>query len=314
MTQTLYENRPGGTIVRLADGTSEYVAYGQPYTGKFAPENLLDIHANELEGHADGEKRYSDEDLQVAQAREAHARAALDGAGQPNSSQSPVPGNYGELDENAASQLVAALAAYPSQQASVLYHEILFGGNRRRVIDAASEQAHLEARMRIAALTPTQKVNEEGEPQAGLSSSVASAGDPDRLAATLRAQGGLSKQPGGAPTATAPTAEPGERYHDQEQFDAAVAAAVEARLSQSSGDDRTESGTPVEAGSPDKGEALGWDGRTGVPNTEGYWTKANLETYAAQHNVDVSGASNRDQLKAKLAIGGHPEPQTPKPE
>ena len=172
---TLYENRPGGTIVHFEGGGGEHVPYGTAYTGKYAPEKLSSTVRSGLESHADSTPRHSQEDAQLALARDAHRRAAVEGEnGQVNSSQSPVPGNYNELDEDGAALLVMNLARYPEQQASVVMHEILYGGNRRKVIDAAGEYAHVAAQSRIAALLSSQRPGDMTQP----GPPVANPGDP----------------------------------------------------------------------------------------------------------------------------------------
>lgn len=133
-----YVNKPGGVIVHLKDGTSANLAYGDK-----VPEDNIADHVD-IKTFSDGKARKPEVDPAV----EANRRAALAENGQVNSSSSPVPGNYSELDEDAAAQLVTNLAAYPEQQATVLQHEIAFGGNRQKVVDAASDYAKEAAGLR----------------------------------------------------------------------------------------------------------------------------------------------------------------------
>lgn len=328
---TLYESRPGGTIVRLADGTATQATYGQAYVGDLAPEKLDPQVAAELTSHADATPRISAQDQGLAAARDAHQRAALNEGGQPGSSQSPVPGNYSELDEDGASRLVSMLDGYPEQQASVVMHEILYAGNRRKVVDAAGDYARVAAMSRIAALTPAQA---PANPADGVGAPVTSPGDPgiqdqtgtlprsvrpfdQRVAAALGVNAlrqGVEAQVAAAAEAPAPEDGPRNLTRDEvaglraENADLnARLAALESTLATADVDrsDDVQNGEPAagfDGAEPDKGSA-----------SEGYWTNQELKNYAAQHEVDVSGAGNREQLKARLAAGGHAAPQTPKP-
>lgn len=142
----LYVNKPGGVIVHLKDGTATNLAYGDK-----VDEDALADHVDVKE-FADGKQRKPDpEELEVL---EAHRRAALAEGGQVNSSSSPVPGNYSDLDEDDAAQLVESLKNYPAQQAEVIKHEILFGGNRQKVLDAAGDYANKVAELGSDAAEP----------------------------------------------------------------------------------------------------------------------------------------------------------------
>lgn len=153
MTQTLYVNKPGGVIVQLKDGTSKHLTYGDPI-----PDNLADHQ--DASKVADTQKRKPDADEQAV--ADAHRRAALAENGQVNSSSSPVPSNYSDLEEDAAVQLVANLASYPEAQAVVLRHEIAFGGNRQKVLDAAGEYARKAAGL-LHESTPETQLGNQGE-------------------------------------------------------------------------------------------------------------------------------------------------------
>jgi hypothetical protein len=142
MAETLYVNKPGGVIAHQTDGTSVNLKYGD----RVPVDDLADYV--DPKTFADGKQRVA---VDAAEA-DAHRRAAIEAeAGQVNSSSSPVPSNYSELDEDAAAQFVEQLAAYPGQQSEVVRHEILFGGNRQKVIDAAGEYAKHAASARIDA-------------------------------------------------------------------------------------------------------------------------------------------------------------------
>jgi hypothetical protein len=128
---TQYVNKPGGVVVHLEDGSAQTVGYGDP-----VPDNLASYV--DPSGFSDSQKRKPD--ITEQQNLEASQRAALEGE-QVNSSSSPVPGNYSDLDEDSAAQLVQNLASRPEQQVAILRHEQLFGGNRQKVIDAAGDYA-----------------------------------------------------------------------------------------------------------------------------------------------------------------------------
>lgn len=347
--ETLYENRPGGTIVQLRGGGSEHARYGQEYTGQFDPANLSEATREGLSAHTDGTPRHSAEDAQLALARDAHRRTALQAeAGQPNSSQSPVPGNYGELDEDAAALLVMNLVRYPEQQASVVMHEILYGGNRRKVIDAGGEYAHIAAQARIAGLLASQ------EPKTGQKPDVPppvnpgdpgpSPGDPGVNAEFARraavALGADAIKSGASTTRSDPGPEfagsdalgadaeasrqTDEALSERERLLAereaqldAYAERLRTQLENPSGGPAVTAG-PVSAtvpadrrSEPIAGDAQGFDGEGG-PNTKGYFTNAQLDEYADQHGVEgVKGAGNRQEKLKALKAGGHEQPETP---
>src|SRR4051812_23059555 len=111
MANQLYVNVPGSVIVHLKDGTSKHLHYGDRW-----PENVADyVDPKQFADTTPRRPETMNEEL----ARDAHRRAAQAENGQVNSSSSPVPGNYAELDEDAAAQLVANLVAYPGSQALV---------------------------------------------------------------------------------------------------------------------------------------------------------------------------------------------------
>lgn len=135
MPDTLFVNKPGGVIARLNDGTSTHLTYGTK-----VPDNLASFV--DTSTFADTEDRHLD-DGDIQRERDAHERAALTEGGQLGSSSSPIPANYTDLDEDAAAQFIEKLANYPAQQAVVLKHERLYGGNRKKVIDAAGQYAQI---------------------------------------------------------------------------------------------------------------------------------------------------------------------------
>jgi hypothetical protein len=130
-SDTLYVNKPGGVIVQTKAGGSVPLAYGAV------------VPVDQLKDHVDP-STFSDSKPRLAAAdlvADAHRRAALAENGQVNSSSSPVPGNYNDLDEDTAARLVQNLAAYPEGQLAILKHEVAFKGGRQKVIDAAGEFA-----------------------------------------------------------------------------------------------------------------------------------------------------------------------------
>lgn len=152
MAEQLYVNKPGSVIVQMKDGTSRQLLYGDP-----VPVDEVADHQNPKDW-ADTQKRKPDADELAIQ--DAHRRAALSEGGQVNSSSSPVPSNYTDLDEEAASQLVANLGPYPELQAAVIKHELAFGGNRQKVIDAAGDYAKEAAGLLLDAATDAESGNQ----------------------------------------------------------------------------------------------------------------------------------------------------------
>lgn len=137
-----YVKLPGGAIVHMKDGTSKYHEYGQPVDELQVAEHQLPS----LDGFTDDVPRVAD--FARHQELEAIKRTAEAEAGHPGSSSSPVPGNYSELDEEDAANLVRHLSVDPGQQATVIVHELLHGA-RRKVVDAAPEAVVAEAQLRI---------------------------------------------------------------------------------------------------------------------------------------------------------------------
>lgn len=267
---TLYQNRPGGTIAKIKDGTTHHFKYGETVDPSKLDESV------DYSSWTDTKQRVSQADIQLEQAREAARSAASTVTDNVNSSASPVPGNYGDLDEDGAAVLVGNLARFPEQQAALVQHEILFGGNRQKVVDAAGEYAILSANSRIAGLLASQKASDVGataeEP------GVASTGDPDQR--------------------------PGDDAFTQELQERAMAQA-------NGGTPPPTSQSNQEGNVGSQTEAGGFDGDG--PNSDSYWTNQQLKDYADQHDVEVGGNDNRSTLLSKLAVAGHTEPQSPKP-
>lgn len=132
-------NHPGGVILHLKDGSAEYFGYG----ARVDEDQLAEYQRENLGDFTDDKDRtaYTQESVE----HRAHVQAALTDAGQPNSTSDAVPGNYGELSEDEAAQLVLALQADPQSQARILLHERVHHGGRQLVIDAGSSAARQEA-------------------------------------------------------------------------------------------------------------------------------------------------------------------------
>jgi hypothetical protein len=140
-----YVNKPGGVIVHMKDGSSEGLSYGDPI-----PDGIADYV--DVSSFSDDVPRRIDADEQ--QVRDAKQRAALADSGQPNSSSSPVPSNYPDLDEDTVVQIVRNLEGYPGSQAAILLHEKLYGEGRQRIFDAASDAGRVQAALELAQLAP----------------------------------------------------------------------------------------------------------------------------------------------------------------
>lgn len=142
MASTLYVKKPGGVIVHLKDGASEF----KPYGAKIDVDLLADHQHQYLDRVADENRRtVSPEESDLQQRiQEAHNASVTAHGGQVYSSADVVPGDYGKLDEDGAIALMRSLESYPQAQAQVLLHErINFG--REAVIDSASDGARAEA-------------------------------------------------------------------------------------------------------------------------------------------------------------------------
>jgi hypothetical protein len=306
----LYSNRPGGTIARMKDGSTQTFGYGDPVD----TDQLADHVRAGARHWADDQPRTSSTDLALEQAREAATRAAQVESNQVNGSQSPVPSNYADLPEDAAALLVANLIRYPEQQAALVQHEILFGGNRQKVIDAASEYAVLAANARIAGLLDTQK----GLPSADevlAQQPVASPGDPEATRRGVQtdteyarrahaALGGAAIKSGTPPPTRGgvnhPSAGPtGPAERDAEEVGVGTPGVGVSSDSPGSVNDPTPDPSPVAQPADES-----FDG----------WTNEDLDKYADQHDISgVKSKSHADKIKA-LRSAGHEAPQTPKPE
>lgn len=140
-----YITHPGGVILDLDDGSKYHAPYGADLDNLGEGRVMAGHQEQYASRWSDGEKRTNPVADQMAAA---HRRAALAENGQPNSTSSPVPGNYSELDEAGAVAVVRALENYPHAQAAILVHERVNKG-RRIVEDAGSELARAIAAEQI---------------------------------------------------------------------------------------------------------------------------------------------------------------------
>lgn len=288
MADTLYVNKPGGIIVPTEEG-HKTLAYGDP-----VPSNIS--AGVDPSGWADGKPRVAGSDLQLEAA--AHARAALSEDGQINSGSSPVPGNYNELAEDAAALLVAHLERYPESQATVLKHEILYGGNRQKVVDAASQRAQISAHAQIASEVVGVANDQRDAPRAvPLGDPQIAPGDPARTEQLLDAPLEVELPPPASSEghAAGVTGEPN-------RFDS---LGLDSDLSP---DDRVflERALAKRRGSSTK--------TTGEPATEfdgDGVTVEKLDAYAEQHNVEGYPKSGNKEEKVDFLKAEHGSPQTP---
>lgn len=288
MAPTLYCNKPGGVVVPTQDGSTKTVAYGEVWPADAQPY----VDSSRF---ADSQQRISGSQVQLEAA--AHARAAKAENGQVNSSSSPVPGNYNDLPEDAAALLVANLERYPESQASVLIHEILYGGNRQKVIDSASERARISAHAQIAAdlvaLRQTQDHRDTPSGVAGGDPSIASDDTARTQAlATARTDVELPPPSSSASQAAGVTGDP-NRFDadgvagDLSPEDQALLAQIESRRG--------------------KGETKPVDSFDD-PSV----TKAQLDAYAEQHDIaDYPKTANKAEKVAAIQAAGHDKPETP---
>lgn len=131
---TNYVNKPGGVLLHMEDGQVKYHAYG----AEVNPKDLADYQRKSLGDVTDNEAR-SENPLALG-IRDAHRAAVSAESGQVNSTSSPIPANYHELDEDGAVALIRALEAFPAVQAKILLFERVNKG-REKVADAASDEA-----------------------------------------------------------------------------------------------------------------------------------------------------------------------------
>lgn len=125
---------PGGVILHLQDGSAEYFGYGT----EVDEDRLADYQKDTLGNYTDDKDRSG---YRRDQETAAHKNAAFADSGQINSTSDPVPGNYGELSEEDAAQLLLAMQGDPQIQARLLLHERVACGSRQMVIDAGSPLA-----------------------------------------------------------------------------------------------------------------------------------------------------------------------------
>lgn len=337
MATQLYVNRPGGVLAKFKDGEVKQLKYGDP------------VDVDRLADHVDP-RRFADTTQRVASASpelDAHRRAALAENGQVNSSSSTIPGNYLELDEDTAAQLVSNLGNRPEEQAALVKHEILFGGNRRKVIDAAGDYARDFA---LAALggSPNKEVLETGMPEsASAGVPTRGLGDPDqfrddkRAADAMQARAasaarGLTPGPSGDPdrgfgTITDPSlrtsADEGGADSSNPGDTEAQLAALQARNEELERQLTEEREKGQAAGqvqrtdlTPEEQEALaartndgGSNGGEGAEATD--WSDFNhndLKAYIDQHDLAVPKNKGTEETVGLIReIDGHDKPQTP---
>lgn len=265
MPNTLYVNKPGGVIAKLKDGTAESFKYGDPVSDDQFADHV------DVRSFADGRQRVAVESAEL----EAHRRAALTENGQVNSSSSPVPGNYAELDEDGAAQLMSNLARFPEMQAALLQHEILFGGNRQKVLDASAKSAQVSVAMRLGAIPEAAKAmgDVSGEP-------VTSPGDPFT--------GGMNR--------------------DDESIAKVQQERHAAQLPKTP--PPTSDSTETVAGRTNDGSSNASDAATATSWDQ--FKADDLDKYIDQHELPVDKGLNKDpKLAAIQNVEGHEDPQTP---
>lgn len=261
---TLYVNKPGGVIAKLKDGTAESFKYGDPVSADQFADHV------DVKSFADGRQRVAVDSQEL----DAHRRAALTENGQVNSSSSPVPGNYAELDEDGAAQLMSNLARFPEMQAAILKHEILFGGNRQKVMDAAGDSAKIAVGMQLAAIPETAKTMGDvtGQP-------VAAPGDPD--------VGGFNRD-----DATA-------AKRAQEQHAAQLQTPPPTSDSTETTEGRTNDGS---TNASEGAEATSFED----------FNYEDLKAYIDQHELPVAKNQSAEKLVTGIqGVEGHETPQTP---
>lgn len=264
---TMYVNKPGGIIATLKDGTADSFQYGDRVSQDMFADHI------DISTFSDGRQRVAVESQEL----EAHRRAALTENGQINSSSSPVPGNYSELDEDGAAQLMSNLARFPEMQVAILKHEVLFGGNRQKVLDAAGDSAKVGLSMQLGALPDSAK--EMGDVSGP---SIASLGDPD--------QGGINRD------------------------DASAAARIQeqhaAQLTPPPSSDQDDDSTTKTSGRSNDGSSN--DGAGAEATSFSDFSHGDLQEYIGQHDLPVpKNQSTGKLIKGIQSVEGHEAPQTP---
>lgn len=133
-------NKPGGVILHHKDGTSESYAYGD----RVPTEELADYQLANIHLFTDGTDRTEYQERPQVETN-AHREAVFADGAQINSTSDPVPGNYSELSETDAAQLVLSLSSEPAIQGRILLHERVHGGGRRQVMDAGTNEGRAVA-------------------------------------------------------------------------------------------------------------------------------------------------------------------------
>lgn len=134
-----YITRQGSVSLQHKDGTSPLYRYGDPVDFNLLTDAQLE-HIDALTGDDPAVKNEKSlaEQVQASQTFDnpAEFRAIMAEMGQPNSTSSPVPANYDELDAEERARFIEVLSSHPTSQAVVIAHEIQHG-NDKGVLDAA---------------------------------------------------------------------------------------------------------------------------------------------------------------------------------
>lgn len=155
---TLYIDRPGGVILHHKSGEGVSYDYGQ----QVDLDDLSEAQKNHIHRFTSTERP----DDSPPPPGDTALDSAMITAGQPNSTASPVPGNYNELTDEQAVRLVRSMRD-PRRQAVVVAHEMA-NKNRRKVVAAASQDAVEEANIRRIVTEHEEKQSTEA-PRADLS-------------------------------------------------------------------------------------------------------------------------------------------------
>lgn len=299
-TEKRYISKPGGVILRMADGTSQSFRYGAP-----VPLDQLADHQKATAGRwSDTTFRGQSGDERIEAA--AHARAAQS-QHSPNSSTSPVPSNYADLSEDEAVAVMSRYADNPDAQAAMVVHETLYGGNRQRVIDASSDYAKGAASVQIDTLVRHKSALDLQRERAGISEGDSYFGPPQTSKPDSQIAGNIVAHQM-ARDAEAGSLTPPPSGGDSEPSGGSTASLAEP--------------TPVPPGQPEEVQqqvaerhgdgGAGTEGGTDFSDEQA-WTKANLHAYAEQHSIETNQSDKRDVLVQKIQAAGHDKPQTPPP-
>lgn len=159
MSSTLYIKDPGGAILAHADGEHVNYTYGQ----RIDLTVLSAAQKNHL-GHISTTKKPAQAPPSPG---DANLNAALIEANNVNTTASPIPGNYSELDEDQAVRLISNVRD-PQVQAVLIAFE-MSTLNREKVIAAADDEVRNEAEVRaIVAEYEAEQANTAGEAPSGV--------------------------------------------------------------------------------------------------------------------------------------------------